>query len=125
MLFGCILCFIFVLYVLSHHLQEFIRPRSFHQLSDYGYDGDVINFTNMAGPFLVDTPYCKIPNLDPLDISVRHWVRQPMRVVCPRDLSLTYVFGGKTICELDSGKHFILEGRENGFVLQISVNRAP
>lgn len=95
MLFGCILCFIFVLYVLSHHLQEFIRPRSFHQLSDYGYDGDVINFTNMAGPFLVDTPYCKIPNLDPLDISVRHWVRQPMRVVCPRDLSLTYVFGGK------------------------------
>lgn len=95
MLFGCIVCFVCALYVLSQYLQEFILSRSFHHLSDFSYDEDGINRTNLDGPFLVDTPYCKIPNLDPLDISVRHWVRQPMRVACPRDLSLTYVFGGK------------------------------
>lgn len=49
----------------------------------------------MVGLFLVDILFCKILNLDLLDISVRYWVCQLMRVVCLCDLFLIYVFGGK------------------------------
>lgn len=54
-----------------------------------------MNLIKMVGLFLVDILFCKILNLDLLDISVKYWVCQLMRVVCLCDMFLIYVFGGK------------------------------
>jgi hypothetical protein len=51
--------------------------------------------TLVKQPFLVDTPFCRIPGLDPWDISVRHWIPKPRQIICPRDLSYTFGLHGK------------------------------
>ncbi|XP_021356975.1 uncharacterized protein LOC110452651 [Mizuhopecten yessoensis] len=43
--------------------------------------------------FLVDTPHCKLPNLDPFDSSVVKYLRQGAFIKCDRYLPLTYANG--------------------------------
>ncbi|XP_061195420.1 uncharacterized protein LOC133203670 [Saccostrea echinata] len=47
-------------------------------------------------PYLVDTPACKIPNLDPYDPSVVHFIKpQQNPILCNKKLSLTFENGTK------------------------------
>ncbi|KAL3868917.1 hypothetical protein ACJMK2_041670 [Sinanodonta woodiana] len=48
----------------------------------------------ISGPntsaYLVNMPSCKIPNIDPFDISIRHLVRRGGPQLCPHRVSLTF-----------------------------------
>lgn len=83
-------CVVLTSYVLLS--SQMISYQIFHRVDD-DKDNMFITVQNETSPFLVDTPACRIPDLDPMDISVRHWAVRPMGVACPRDLSLTYVVG--------------------------------
>ena len=43
--------------------------------------------------FLVDTPLCRIPVVDPFDLTIRHIVKKTGRRTCPNNASLTYEDG--------------------------------
>lgn len=48
---------------------------------------------NVRGQFLVDTPSCKIPDMDPYDHTIRHIVRKTGRRRCPEEKGITYQVG--------------------------------
>ncbi|XP_052777656.1 uncharacterized protein LOC128214974 [Mya arenaria] len=48
---------------------------------------------NESGQFLVNTPMCKIPDIDPYDPTVRRIVRKTGRRLCPETKGLTYQAG--------------------------------
>lgn len=80
-------CVVLILYVLMSKW-----PNTRVDMQHLGFSGIPTVFKE---PFLVDTPSCRIPNLDPLDISVRHWIPKPRKIICPRDLSYTFGSHGK------------------------------
>ncbi|CAG5115767.1 unnamed protein product [Candidula unifasciata] len=43
--------------------------------------------------FLLDTPHCKIPDLDPLDISVMQKIKRRGELLCFQKISITYTEG--------------------------------
>lgn len=52
-----------------------------------------MSFNSMTGQYLVDMPFCKIPKLDPFDVTIHHIVRKTGQRHCQQNASLTYQNG--------------------------------
>ncbi|KAH3801315.1 uncharacterized protein LOC127839921 [Dreissena polymorpha] len=66
-----------------------------HETSSYFSESSFNNSSNkVTNPrFLVDTPLCKIPYIDPFDITLKYLVRKTDKWICPVEKGLTYQTG--------------------------------
>ena len=58
------------------------------------------------GKFLVDTPFCRIPDVDPYDSTIKDIVHKTGKRTCPQDVALTYQTGRQLRINWSLGNNF-------------------